>query len=144
VNDFNFNVEDIIQNSVLTDVQSKVDLINFAINTFRGPVLDVVNNYMFNTGISIDAILAKVHLDFISFGDTEIDFFDYYVVARTNPKYTFSKFTATLKKIMLEQMEKIIGEGNKIVINEQLIISIIDKLLPVNKYVDNTTQLTKY
>jgi hypothetical protein len=144
INDFNFNIEKIIQNAVLSDAESKVDFINFFIQTFRAPVLQVVNNYMYNEGLSIDALLAKTHLDFISFGDTDIDFFDYYVVARTNPKYTFGKFTATIKKMMLEQLQKIIGEGNEIIINEAIILKLINILLPVNKYVDNTTKLSKY
>ena len=99
---------------------------------------------MYTEGLSIDAILEKFHLDFISFGDTSIDFYDYYVVARTNPIYTFGSFAATFKKILLEKVQTFIGEGNKITINEDIVMKLLNMMLPVNKYVDNTTKLSKY
>mgnify|MGYP006092018851 CR=1 FL=1 len=37
-----------------------------------------------------------------------------------------------------------IGEGNKISFNEDMILKLINFMLPVNKYVDNTTKLAKY
>jgi hypothetical protein len=99
---------------------------------------------MYNEGLNIDDLLAKVHLDFISFGDTSVDFFDYYVVARTNPKYTFGKFTGTIESKLIEMEQNLIGNDNNITINEDIILKLINLLLPVNKYVDNTTQLSKY
>ena len=99
---------------------------------------------MYSEGFSINKMLAMVHLDFISFGETSIDFFDYYMVARTNPKFVFGHFADTFKKIITEQLQKMTGDGNKISINEDLILKVINFMLPVNKYVDNTTKLAKY
>ena len=69
---FNFEINRIFQDTV--GISSNTDFYNLLITAFRSPILMVINNYMYNEGLSIDKILATAHLDFIQFGDTSIDF----------------------------------------------------------------------
>ena len=57
----------------------------------------VLNDYMYTKGIDVEKYLAEAHMNFISFGTTKIDYFDYYVVLQTNPSYTFNLYSATIK-----------------------------------------------
>jgi hypothetical protein len=42
---------------------------------------------------------------------------------------------------MLNYMKKFLGTKNRVVITEDVIIKIIDKLWPINQYIDPETQL---
>lgn len=99
---------------------------------------------MYFKGIDIDELLAKAHINFIAFGKTKIDFFDYYVVLETNPTFTFNIFSATIKNTMDKYIKMFLGPENKIIISIELINKLVDKIFPINQYIDPNTKLFSY
>ena len=106
------------------------------IDIFSSPILQVINAYIYDKGLDLDYVLSQAHMDFISFGATQLMMEQDYMVINTNPVFTLEKFSNNLKKMMEDQLERIVGEENKFSISEKMIIDLIDYIWEKSKGID--------
>ena len=59
-----------------------------------------------------------------------------YMVINTNPVFTLEKFSDNLKKMMKDQLDRIVGEENKFSISEKIIRDLIDYIWEKSKGID--------
>jgi hypothetical protein len=81
------------------------------------------------------------NVPFVKISKVNVHYYDYYIVLRTNVGWDFEQAVKNITVEIKKQITLLVKDGSKIKIGDSTIQGLFGSFLPVNPYINPTTEL---